>query len=371
MQKSTGGIKAKSGKTVPQASGLGRAILLISLCLTSFHFSLSALAAIPFNSVNSGLRARMLGGQGGVFRSPISLFTDLFSRINHFTGQAPSLDPIDFLREKLSAFSGALPTTIQDHSIRISERASERGRRNARAFLKQEYEKLGYGVTFQSFTYGSVPGTNFIAERTGVDPTQTLIVSSHYDTVENVGGADDDGSGTISALAVAQSLSGLRLNMNVRFVAFDLEELGLYGSSAYADYLEAQGEMDQIQGVINLEMTGYNGMKDGGFHVIDCLVDPDRPENTSAKLSSAILASVGELDIALTRVPACTDRADHAVFWRHDKPSVTVSQNFFGGDANPCYHRRCDTVDLIDWNYMQKLTQATSAAVAHLLTTSI
>ncbi len=343
----------------------------MSLCLSSFHFSFNASAAMPLDPIHPGLKARAFEGQGGVSRASMGFFTDLFSRINHFVGRGSGLDPIDFLREKLSAFSGALPTTIQDQSIRISERASEQGRRNARAFLKQEYEKLGYVVTFQSFTFRSVPGTNFIAERTGADPTQTLIVSSHYDTIEDVGGADDDGSGTISALAVAQSLTGLRLNMNVRFVAFDLEELGLYGSSAYADYLEAQGEMDQIQGVINLEMTGYNGKKDGGFHVIDCLVDPDQPENTSAKLSSVISASVRELDLALTRVPACTDRADHAVFWRHDKPSVTVSQNFFGGDSNPCYHRRCDTVDLIDWNYMQKLTQATSAAVAHLLTTSI
>ena len=49
-------------------------------------------------------------------------------------------------------------------------------------------------------------------------------------------GANDDGSGTISLLAIARRIKelGLKFHANVELVAFAGEEQGLLGSKAYA-----------------------------------------------------------------------------------------------------------------------------------------
>src|SRR5690606_29066648 len=114
----------------------------------------------------------------------------------------------------------------------------------------------GYTVTEHEYKGGGL-GVNLVAEKLGADPNRYLIVSAHYDSVSNAG-ADDDGSGVISALAVAQALKDLELAVNLRIVAFDEEERGLVGSKAYAADLNTTGELDGLVGVVNIEMTGYD-----------------------------------------------------------------------------------------------------------------
>ncbi len=47
-------------------------------------------------------------------------------------------------------------------------------------------------------------------------------------------GADDNGSGIVSILAVARALQNMTPRVNIRFVGFDQEESGLIGSESYA-----------------------------------------------------------------------------------------------------------------------------------------
>jgi hypothetical protein len=268
-----------------------------------------------------------------------------------------------YLEQKLKEFSGMIPTQIGGEVVTITERGSVAGRNLARAWLKEQYEALGFTVSMHNYG-GSmssfVGGTNFIAERTGTDPTRYLIVSAHLDSVSNAG-ADDDGAGTISALATAQALQNIDLAINLRIVGFDEEERGLVGSSAYARYLSTTGDIDGLVGVMNLEMTAYDADDDGAFHVIDC------NENTSADLSALVRNVVARDPLRLSVTPACTSRSDHAAFWRYNKPAVVVSQNFFGGDSNPCYHRGCDKTDRLNFSFMQRLTTAVARAVAGLV----
>ena len=49
------------------------------------------------------------------------------------------------------------------------------------------------------------------------------------------------------------------------------------------------------------------------------------------------------------------------------KPAIVVSENFFGGDGNPCYHQSCDKVDKVNFDYMTRLTTALARAVAELV----
>lgn len=226
---------------------------------------------------------------------------------------------------------------------------------SARAFLKAEYETLGFVVSGQPFGRG----TNFIAEKKGTtNPEKVLILSSHIDSV-NCKGANDNGTGTVGLLAVSRELAKHDYAFTVRILGFDKEEVGLVGSDAYTATLTDKAN---VIGNINFEMMGVNSRKDGAFHVIDC----DKP--TSKVLSGEIRNSIAELGLPLTVVKACTDRSDHASFWRRQLPAVVISENFFGGDADPCYHSRCDIQDdRLDYNYMGNILESVLDATESLL----
>ncbi len=261
-----------------------------------------------------------------------------------------SLD-MDFFKTKLSVLTGATPYG----TLSISDRKSNENLDIARNFLKEEYEKLGFTVRFETFGGGK----NFVAEKLGQkDSKKVLILSSHIDSVRNRG-ANDNGTGTIGLLAVAKELAKKDYAFTVRILGFDKEEVGLVGSDAYVAALQDKAN---LIGNINFEMMGVNARKDGAFHVIDC------NKTNSLFLTEAIKSSIAGQGLPLTVVKACTDRSDHASFWRHKLPAVVISENFFGGDADPCYHAKCDVMDeRLDYNYMSNILSAVLDASETLL----
>ncbi len=260
---------------------------------------------------------------------------------------------MEFFQEKLAILTGdvAVPGTTQ----KINERKSTAGLDLTRKFLTDEYQKLGFTTALHPF--GS--GVNFVAEKKGTThPEKILILSSHIDSVGNKG-ANDDGSGTIGLLTVAQILAQNNYGITIRVLGFDREEVGLKGSDAYVAALTNKTD---IIGNINFEMMGHNSKKDGAFHVIDCnsgIFGGNRPVENSQFLSQSMKESITELNLNLTVVKACTDRSDHASFWRHKIPAIVISENFFGGDGDPCYHAKCDVMDeRLDYPYMGKILEA-------------
>ncbi len=100
-------------------------------------------------------------------------------------------------------------------------------------------------------------------------------------------------------------------------------------------------------------MMGYHSRSDGAFHVIDC----DKP--TSMAIAQEIKNAIVSSNLPLVVAKTCTDRSDHASFWRAKIPAVVISENFFGGDADPCYHKKCDIVDeRLNYEYMQNILVA-------------
>lgn len=266
---------------------------------------------------------------------------------------------LKFFKEKLLVLTGEK----EFNGEFITERKSNQKLDLTRAFLKEEYERLGFTVSLHPF--GS--GTNIIAEKLGTkNPEKVLILSSHIDSVGNKG-ANDDGSGTIGLLAVAKNLSQIDLPITIRILGFDREEVGLRGSDAYVATIT---DKQNIIGDIQFEMMGYNGRKDGAFHVIDCnsgIFGGSKPVENSLFLSQAMKDAITKRKLDLTITKACTDRSDHASFWRHKIPAIVISENFFGGDGDPCYHARCDVVDeRLDYEYMGKILTALQASILQI-----
>jgi hypothetical protein len=294
-------------------------------------------------------------GDKAAYKSAKMLNLNTYSKSKTQTVNPVIID-IDFIKEKLAQYSGAKIVNIGGKDVLIKERKSTKGRNLGREFLKQEYESLGFKVNFQE--YGSFrKGSNFIAEKLGDDESRVLIVSSHIDSVQNAG-ANDDGTGTISALAIAKALTKYRSKYTLRIVGFDQEEVGLVGSKAYVKNLKK----DEVIGDIQLEMMGTNSRKDGVFHVIDC----DKSHSTF--LTESIAQAIVDNNIDLKVNKACTTRSDHAKFWDANMPAVVLSENFFGGDSDKCYHKKCDVLDeRIDFNYVAKITTAVAHSVKNLI----
>lgn len=265
-----------------------------------------------------------------------------------------------FFAQKLKEFSGAADVTINGRTLNIKERGSKEGIDNSIEFLSNEYEKLGYSVQTQAFGSIFSKGTNFIASKKGNDSSKVIIVSSHIDSVGNAG-ANDNGTGTIGTLAIAKALASYEFKYDLRILGFDKEEKGLVGSKQYVKSL-SQEEKDKIIGVINFEMMGTNSRKDGAFHIIDC----DRSD--SVFMTSTMENVIGWHKLGLSKVPGCTNRSDHASFWRSNIPAIVISENFFGGDSDKCYHKSCDKFDArLDFSYMEKIATTVASTVYKML----
>lgn len=269
---------------------------------------------------------------------------------------------VPFYKEKLAVLTGMSP--VPGTQEKILERKSIKRLDLARTFLKNEFESLGFKVNLHYFGNG----TNIIAEKLGTkSPEKILIVSAHIDSVGNAG-ANDDGTGVIGMLAIAKELSKKTYDYTIRFVGFDREEKGMAGSEVYAATLQNKSD---IIGNINLEMLGHNSKKDGAFHIIDCdsiLFANRAPKYGSDKLSAVMKEVIISLKLDLTVVRTCTGRSDHASFWKNKMPAIVISENFFGGDPDPCYHASCDVMDeRINYPYIQKILEATLSTVEILI----
>ena len=82
-------------------------------------------------------------------------------------------------------------------------------------------------------------GTNLVAilpgDKWGTPEDKILVVGAHWDTVENTGGLDDNGSGVAAMMELARALSHGECSptYSVILVAFDLEEYGSQGSLVF------------------------------------------------------------------------------------------------------------------------------------------
>jgi Zn-dependent M28 family amino/carboxypeptidase len=205
---------------------------------------------------------------------------------------------------------------------------------------------------------------NVIADyKGGGDPTQTILVGSHLDSVPAGPGINDNGSGTATLLETAVQLGSAPPVANaVRFAFWGAEEEGLVGSTAYVRGL-SEADRGKIALYLNLDMVGS---PNSGYYVYDG-DDSDKEGAGPGPAGSATLERVLVESLATAGVPAAgTDfdgRSDYGpfieagiasggLFTGASEPMSAEDAQRWGGDANqphdPCYHQACDRLDAID-----------------------
>lgn len=174
------------------------------------------------------------------------------------------------VREKISVLAADSLQGRATGSVGI-KKAAEYIEANFRKNNIKPYFKT-YRDTFQ---VDNVTGYNIVGYLEGSDPVlknQFIILGAHYDhigTAKPVGndtianGANDDASGTVAVMEIAEQLATLKNNKrSVIFALYSGEELGLKGSAHLASRLKKEG-LD-LYVMFNFEMIGVP-MKDKSY----------------------------------------------------------------------------------------------------------
>ena len=137
----------------------------------------------------------------------------------------------------------------------------------AQDWIKEKFEKMGLAVEIQYFStagnWFETPDTssgNVIAIQIGTKyPDEYIVCGAHYDSYsydwDNCPGADDNASGTSGILETARILSQYEFERSIIYCCFSAEEIGFYGSDAYASRCSQQGI--NIVGYLNMDGIGY------------------------------------------------------------------------------------------------------------------
>lgn len=105
---------------------------------------------------------------------------------------------------------------------------------------------------------GMIKARNIIATFKGSElPNEKIVVGGHLDSWDLATGAIDNGIGSFSVIDMARTFSKLKLNTKrtVEFVLFMGEEQGLLGSKAYIADAKKDGSINQIDYMLNYDMT--------------------------------------------------------------------------------------------------------------------
>jgi len=96
---------------------------------------------------------------------------------------------------------------------------------DAADYIRSEFENYGLRVKDQEFKVEGFDATvRNIEGALGDGKDSELLIASHYDTVRDSPGANDNGSGVAIMLECARVLAQAKGNRKVRFVSFTLEE---------------------------------------------------------------------------------------------------------------------------------------------------
>nr|WP_294903356.1 M28 family peptidase [uncultured Lacibacter sp.] len=256
--------------------------------------------------------------------------------------------------------------------IRVSEAVGETILKNDFAAAKGQTLETKTVSTELMFNFRKdmevVQASNVLGMIEGTDKKdEWVIVSAHYDHVGIINGklhpgADDDGSGTVGVLEIAEAFAkakaaGKGPRRSVLFLAVSGEEKGLWGSAYYADHPVFPLEKTSID--INIDMIGR---KDDNIKSLDTnnhvyLIGDD-------KLSSELprfVDSINNMYIKIITDRKYNDPKDpNRLYYRSDHYNFAakgVPIVFFFDGIHKDYHKPSDTPDKINYDLHEKRTR--------------
>jgi Peptidase family M28 len=235
----------------------------------------------------------------------------------------------------------------------------------AAEYLYSTFDKMGLDVYFQEWHINGIYGKNVVATLPGTDVNSTAeyILCAHYDSFLDAPGAIDDGAGVAAVLATAKILSQHSFTYTVRFIAFDGEENGMYGSYTYARDASQRG--DNIVAVINLDQIGYAITTEGG-RVFQVFV-PERSKWLGDFITTVNTLYRNQTNMTVVVYPNGVN-SDELYFIGYGFDAARSIHTDL--DQQPG-HTPNDTIDKVNFTYLTKETKLTLAVITELASTPL
>jgi hypothetical protein len=281
---------------------------------------------------------------------------------NRFALHPELLESTEYIRGQLAAVLGENAVELQPFPI-SRHLASTRVNENEEAL--DTVDSTAFNVV------GTLPGS---------DPQAGYyVICAHYDATavrtrgwdwrnDPAPGADDNASGVALMLESARVLAAQSFPWSIRFIAFSGEELGTLGSRFYAE--QAQLRDEQVLGVLNFDMIGFNDLKDR----LELVTNPG-----SLWLVDEMRAVNERYDIGLD-IDVLEDGgaglSDHAPFWARGYDAILGIENYLPIDPstrgvidgeyriNSQYHSVRDAPDSLNFDLIRRTTQLAVATLA-------
>ncbi|KJD34271.1 peptidase M28 [Tamlana nanhaiensis] len=258
-------------------------------------------------------------------------------------------------------------------------RTGEPGQKKAIDYLKNHYvsnnipSPIAEGDYFQeipeSYFNGNIKASeNVLAYIKGSEkPEEIIVISAHLDHIgiskngDINNGADDDGSGTVAVLEIAEAFkeaekAGFGPKRSILFLHVTGEELGLYGSKYYANedpiFPLANTVVD-----LNIDMIGRVDPKHEGGENYLYLIGSDKLSTELHNISEEINKKYFNLEFDYTYNDDNDPnrfyyRSDHYNFAKNNIPVI-----FYFNGTHVDYHRPSDTPDKINYEFLETRTR--------------
>ncbi len=255
----------------------------------------------------------------------------------------------------------------------------EKGQKLAAEYLRNFYQDQGIAAAVEENNYyQNIPAEyfnrlnepksseNVVAFIKGSEkPGEILVLSAHYDHVgiENgvvFNGADDDGSGTIAMLEIAEAFQqavkdGNGPKRSILFLHVTGEEIGLYGSKYYTE--NPIFPLENTVANLNTDMIGRidPDKKDTPNYVY--LIGSDKLSQELHDVSEDVAKKYSDLELDYKFNDENDPnrfyyRSDHYNFAKNNIPII-----FYFNGVHEDYHKATDTPDKIEYELYTKRTK--------------
>ena len=185
---------------------------------------------------------------------------------------------------------------------------------------------------------------NVVARFPSIIPSQeTVVFCGHLDSWDLSSGALDNGIGSFTLIDLAQAMQQLegKLDRNIEIIWFMGEEEGLLGSKHLVESRKANGTLNQVRAVVNLDMTG-NPI---GFNTFAWPKAHkwfgERCRSFSSQVSTYTNKNPDEPGL----------HSDHQSFMLEGIPTFNAASQMPDSVYN-CYHANCDNFNLVQPEWM-------------------
>ena len=247
----------------------------------------------------------------------------------------------DALADDVSRLAGASEIAP---GVTLTTRSDPESRAIARDYLVGRFDAMG--LVGELHEYDS-DGANVFAEvPSTTGSVEWLLFGAHFDSVSAGPGAADNATGTAMVLAAASYVATFECrDVNVIFMLFDEEEIGLVGSEAAAAWMVDDGRA--LTSVHTVDMVSWDSDDDLLFEIHrpgDDLLTWYQDANDNAGLG-------------MTIVERDARSSDHTSFRNLGCTAVGLMEGWTSGDTTPYYHTEEDTFDKIDLAYLEVATR--------------